>query len=112
MNHLDHYDRAIINFLGNRGQGNTNEVADGTRMSWATADQHLKKLHQMKYIVAAKKGNSTVWRIWGHTKQLLKCPTGKFICFSVNTPLMFAAILAITAVVANRNNFDFNNQDN
>lgn len=64
MEHLDHYDRAIIHFLGIRGESNTNEVAEKLRIGWATAAQHLERLRAMKYVVAAKRGKIINWRLW------------------------------------------------
>lgn len=63
MARLDHYDRAIIHFLGNRGESNTNEVADGVGISWITADTHLKKLNSIGYILTRKKGKIIYWRL-------------------------------------------------
>jgi Mn-dependent DtxR family transcriptional regulator len=59
MNHLDNYEMMIIHFLGNRGPSNTNQVADGLKISWATADKKLKALYEKGYLL--KKEN--IWAL-------------------------------------------------
>ena len=63
LEHLDHYDRIIINFLANRGESTTNEVSTTLTISWATATKHLTKLEKMGYVSRAEVGNETRWAI-------------------------------------------------
>jgi len=57
MNPLDNYQRQIIHYLGHRGASNTNQIAEGLKISWATANKKLIILYQVGYVV--KKG--TLW---------------------------------------------------
>jgi Mn-dependent DtxR family transcriptional regulator len=60
MNHLDHFHRAIIHFLGNKGPSNTNQVAVGLNISWATAKKKLMELLYMGYIII---DNNKMWQV-------------------------------------------------
>ena len=58
---LDHYDKMIIHFLGNRGKSNTNEIAENLKISWKTANEHLYKLNQLGFVNTMKIGKIVYW---------------------------------------------------
>ena len=64
MGYLNIYDRRIIHYLAKTGaQRNTNQIASKLKMSWNTADSHLKKLYKMGYVTGKKRRDSIYWRI-------------------------------------------------
>jgi Mn-dependent DtxR family transcriptional regulator len=63
MVRLDHFDREIIHFLGNRGDSNTNEISENLKISWATSQIHLKKLVRMGYVSSYKTNKIITWKL-------------------------------------------------
>jgi DNA-binding Lrp family transcriptional regulator len=61
---LDHYDREIIYFLGHRGDSTTNYIADELGLSWATVNEHLKKLTKLGIVKAYKKDRTDKVHHW------------------------------------------------
>jgi DNA-binding transcriptional ArsR family regulator len=63
MVRLDHFDREIIHFLGNRGESNTNEISENLKISWATTNIHLNKLKKMGYVKSNRDGGIIYWEL-------------------------------------------------
>lgn len=62
-NRLDNIDKQIIHFLGNRGNANTNEISENLKISWATANKHLRKLNIKGYVIKEKQGELIIWSL-------------------------------------------------
>jgi len=60
---IDHYDRGIISFLGEKGESSTNQIAYGADFSWATTIKHLRKLKRYGFVLSDVKRKKTYWRL-------------------------------------------------
>lgn len=50
MQHLDHYERAIIHYLGHVPVATTNQIAENLKISWATVNKKLDRLLSLGYV--------------------------------------------------------------
>ena len=50
MNRLDHYEIVIIRYLGKRGASTINQISQGCKISWVTANGRIKRLYNKGYL--------------------------------------------------------------
>lgn len=62
---IDHTDRVILHYLiiHKKVWHNTNEIADNTKISWATAREHLEHLTDKGYVIKGQKGKTILWKV-------------------------------------------------
>lgn len=60
---LDHYDKAIILFLGHVGESTTNVIAEELEISWATTQKHLQRLGSRGYVILRRVGKQLLWKL-------------------------------------------------
>jgi Fe2+ or Zn2+ uptake regulation protein len=57
-------DREILRYLfRHRGWATTNQIAEGSRVSWKTAYNHLKYLNKNRVVVMGTLRKSKYWRV-------------------------------------------------
>ena len=63
---LDSIDRTVLRVMfRHRGWMTTNQIADQTRLAWATVKKHLGALARYGYVIKGMKQGNIYWKING-----------------------------------------------
>ena len=76
---IDVFDKGLLHYLLKiKGRATTNRIAKRSKMSWNTADKHLKKLKRMDLVKSEREKKKKFWkanRKFSGTTQTRKKPS-------------------------------------